>query len=397
MKAALKKNPFFAYLLGQVRGKLQERVIKKEYRYYLNKARHLALDTIEPAEMWTRLQSKLSKRNIVWPNGNDCHILYVSTPSPWEDHNLPPEIAKIASCSTYYLSHRPGFPNAGNIQEQRLFCDIDLVKYIEELHQQHKIDIVLSYLSGSHLSPSSVEEIGNLGIATFLFHLDDRISFRGQIINGCWTGSASVASAYDACLTASSDSIIKYLVEGGLAFEWPEGANPEVYKWQHLPFRYEVSFVGARYGFRAELISYLRNRGINIECFGHGWNNARVGVEDQVKIYNQSRINLGFGYIGFSKEQHFKGRDFEVPMSGGLYLTSHNQYLPSVYDIGNEIMTYATMEDCYNKIKWLLSNPEEAARIRLAGYTRATNDHKWRDRIALLVHGPGHFMNPEII
>ena len=100
-----------------------------------------------------------------------------------------------------------------------------------------------------------------------------------------------------------------------------------------------------------------------------------------VKMYSRSRINLGFGGIAGHKDTyHLKGRDFEIPMSGGLYLTEHHEELKLVYDVGNEIVTYADMDDLVAKIRWLLSNPSVAERIRAAGHSKALGEHTWEMR-----------------
>ena len=75
-----------------------------------------------------------------------------------------------------------------------------------------------------------------------------------------------------------------------------------------------------------------------------------------------------------------KGRDFEVPMSGGLYLTQHNPELALVYKVGEEIMTYRSEKDCVETIKLLLSDQVRAERIRKAGQARALRDHTWEKR-----------------
>lgn len=103
--------------------------------------------------------------------------------------------------------------------------------------------------------------------------------------------------------------------------------------------------------------------------------------EDAVKLYSRSRINLGFGGVGHSRKLVcLKGSDFEVPMSGGLYLTQDNPELSLVYEVGKEILTYKNEKDCAEKIMWLLANPEQAAKILEAGRKRALKNHTMEKR-----------------
>ena len=162
---------------------------------------------------------------------------------------------------------------------------------------------------------------------------------------------------------------------------WPEAAHPDIHKPFDVPFNYDVSFVGAKYGWRPRFIRTLHKMGVDVECFGNGWDNGPLLDEDMIKLYSRSRINLGFAGVGHSRRlMCLKGRDFEIPMAGGLYLTQDNPELSLVYDIGKEIMTYKDEKDCADKIKQLISNPDKADMIRKAGRNRALNNHSWEKR-----------------
>ena len=100
-----------------------------------------------------------------------------------------------------------------------------------------------------------------------------------------------------------------------------------------------------------------------------------------VRMYSRSKINLGFGGIAGSKDTYcLKGRDFEIPMSCGLYLTEYHSELEKCYDIEKEIVTYTDFDDLAKKIRYLLSNPEKADEIRKKGFKRAQDEHTWEMR-----------------
>jgi spore maturation protein CgeB len=75
-----------------------------------------------------------------------------------------------------------------------------------------------------------------------------------------------------------------------------------------------------------------------------------------------------------------KGRDFEIPMSGGFYLTEYHPELEKVYSLGTEIVTYKGFDDLVEKVRYFLSNPEKAEEIRKRGYERARREHTWEMR-----------------
>ena len=98
-------------------------------------------------------------------------------------------------------------------------------------------------------------------------------------------------------------------------------------------------------------------------------------------MYSKSRINLGFGGVdGHEDAFCLKGRDFEIPMSGGLYLTEYHPELETVYDLGKEIVAYRGFDDLLAKIRHLLAHQDEAEAIRRAGFRRARREHSWEMR-----------------
>ena len=162
---------------------------------------------------------------------------------------------------------------------------------------------------------------------------------------------------------------------------WPEAAHPSVHRPYDLPFKWDVSFVGQCYGWRPVFIKCLTKLGVKVDCFGKGWPNGPLSAEEMIKHYSCSRINLGFSGIGQSRKlMCLKGRDFEVPMSGGLYLTDNNPELSLVYNIGNEIVIYENVVHCAKVIRELLSNPERMQAIRQAGRKRCLRDHTYEVR-----------------
>ena len=106
-----------------------------------------------------------------------------------------------------------------------------------------------------------------------------------------------------------------------------------------------------------------------------------------VKIYSQTHINLGFsGVSKLNGEYCLKGRDFEVTMSGGLYLTQHNKEIPLFFDTTlPEILTWHTKEDLLLTINILLKDPKKCGGIALRGHKKAIKSHTWQSRFERLL------------
>jgi glycosyltransferase involved in cell wall biosynthesis len=219
------------------------------------------------------------------------------------------------------------------------------------------------------------------GAAIFNFCWDDVLNFPGKMRGGRYDSPAAIANAVDLNLTNAPASVIKYMVHGGLAIFFPESGLPEVHRPYPMNFQYDVTFVGAKYGWRPTFIAQLQRQGLSVNCFGPGWPSGALSDAEMVRMYSRSRVNLGFSAIGYSRRLHcLKGRDFEVPMSGGLYLTQWNSDLELVFDVGREILVYENLRDCVEKIRWILKRPDEAEKIRHAGRARCLKDHTYEAR-----------------
>jgi spore maturation protein CgeB len=73
-------------------------------------------------------------------------------------------------------------------------------------------------------------------------------------------------------------------------------------------------------------------------------------------------------------------RDFDGPMSGSCYVTHDNPDLRMVYKVGEEVVTYRSIDDCIDKVRWYLSHEDEREHVAGLGRARALAEHTWDKR-----------------
>ena len=56
----------------------------------------------------------------------------------------------------------------------------DLVAFVRAAHARQPIDLFVGYLSGWHVAAETIRQIGDMGIVTCGFCLDDKAGFRGR-------------------------------------------------------------------------------------------------------------------------------------------------------------------------------------------------------------------------
>lgn len=194
----------------------------------------------------------------------------------------------------------------------------------------------------------------------------------------------------------------------------------------NIPQDLDVTFVGQVHSTRRKTVQRLRGAGLDVRCWGRGWENGRLNVEAMISTFSRSKINLNFSessvvwklkpmakvflkrrsdgsihlnelkemassaQVLFSRRRaQIKGRIFEVPGCGGFLLTSSAERLDQYYKAGEEIAVFDGTDDLIDKIQYYLQHDEERERIRRAGYERTLKDHTFEQRFRQLFRAMG--------
>ena len=265
----------------------------------------------------------------------------------------------------------------------------DAVAAFKSAHARKAVDIVFAYGNYFDFEPETFRAMSAAGVPVVDLCLDDKHIFLPKDLP--WpNGQKPLIGSADVHLTNSLEIVRWYMGEGVPAYFMPQGVDPKIFRPMNVQKTVEVCFIGQRYGMRGSLVDALCAAGLNVACFGGGWGTRSISEAEKVEMYSRARVNLGIGGTGVSdRVTCIKGRDFEVPAAGGLYLTTYNPELTSVYDIGREILCYFNELDCVEVIRYYLERPDEAAAIAAAGRARCLLDHTWEVRVRELFEWMG--------
>ena len=107
--------------------------------------------------------------------------------------------------------------------------------------------------------------------------------------------------------------------------------------------------------------------------------------EELVEKIQKAPLTIGFSNVGYTKSlTTIKGRDFEIPLCGGLYLTQYSKGIENYFKINDEILTYNNFNDCLKIILYVKNNPQISNKIRELGYLRALEYASWNSRVLFL-------------
>lgn len=77
-------------------------------------------------------------------------------------------------------------------------------------------------------------------------------------------------------------------------------------------------------------------------------------------------------------------RLFEATGIGTCLVTDWKDNIADLFEPGKEIITYKTVDECIEKVKWLLANPVEREKIAKAGQQRTLTEHTIENRTRLM-------------
>jgi hypothetical protein len=311
----------------------------------------------------------------------NLQIIAVYRHHNWENYSLAPALEKFGPVRHFDWG-KPFAASSGDWQNKVKFrMNKALANTLDGWIRESRPDVIFMYVSGETLEPRILDRLREQGIPMVNLALNDKEHFVGKIRGGRAFGTKDIGRFFDLCWTSTEDALMKYCVEEARPIYLPEGANPDIHRPFDLERTIDVSFVGQRYGNRQTVVDELGRRGIRVEAYGFGWPRGPLGVEEMVRMYSRSRINLGFGGIEGHRDTFcLKGRDFEIPMSGGLYLTEHHPELENFFTPDEEILTYRDLDDLEVKIRYYLAHPDRADTVRKKGRARALACHSWEAR-----------------
>lgn len=253
---------------------------------------------------------------------------------------------------------------------------------------------VIFALAQAPLEPDILERIGQLGIGRAFWFCED---FR---VMSYWK---DLARHYDVVFHVQPDEFSVPLREaGGYGFPLPMAFDPTITRpltltpEQQRRYGCELSFVGAGYHNRRELLPALFDLGLRI--YGVDWPttppwravqpepNIRQSPEASNLIFNASKINLnlhsspwcdGVNPVG----DYLNPRSFELAGARCFQLLDERRDLARAFAPGFEVETYGDVHECRKKIAHYLAHPDERTAIAENAYRRAVAEHTYRHRM----------------
>ncbi|MCA6470761.1 MAG: glycosyltransferase family 1 protein [Chitinophagaceae bacterium] len=338
------------------------------------------------------VRSKLLRRNFSWDKNQKTKVFIILSINNWEKQ-LVDGLAVLGNTYLFtwdktsnFFKNKEEWMNFHSILNARLKYEFD------NFYNTTDNFIIFYYASDFSISADSVNYLNKKNTISISFCWDDILYFH-SVVKSQPVGVYKLSQVVDFNYTLSPETIPRYNFNRAACYFWNsipienKNYNQLLSKIHDTTFTesFYVLFVGTKYGWREKFINQIKEYGINVICYGKGWDNGEIDqLELENKVFN-APLTLGFSSVGYTKNiTTIKGRDFEIPFFGGLYITQFSKGLKEYYEIDNEILAYTSVKDCIDQIIFIKNNPVLAKRIRIAGFIKAIKFCGWESRILFL-------------
>ena len=310
----------------------------------------------------------------------------------WVDHSL----------------HYPGYHHLGTIRDDRLRLTVqqrfsDTLGVISLAHvAEDPPDVVLA-MSQAPLSMAVLEQMRRKKVLTAMWFVENfrHLTYWQQMIGG-----------YDFWFVMQQRACLEAFKNAGAshASYLPLAADPTIHQslnlseLERVELEADVSFLGAGYRNRREMLPALLGGEWTFKLWGNEWDNcgpltkvlqrngARIDTPTSVKIFNGTKVNVNLhSYTGegFDPDgDSVNPRTFELASCGAFQVIDHRTLLPDLFD-DNMMGVIRTPEEFVPTITKYLHEPEMRRVMAKASKKRVVNSHTYVHRMQTLLSTMG--------
>jgi spore maturation protein CgeB len=304
-----------------------------------------------------------------------------------------------------YLSNR-NFPTSIYYKFQNKYTlgptitkiNIDLINYCKDIKPQ----LVFIY-RGTHLFPSTIKKISELGSIVFGYNNDD--PFSKVYPKYYWRHYIKGIKYYDHIFSYRKKNIDDYINIGYtrvslLRSYYIKSRNYSIEQTTNKLYSSDVMFIGHfENDGRDDYMKSLTDEGIILRIYGdrESWKSSKhfdvldhlCGPIVQVrKDYNLAINSTKIALVFLSKinNDSYTRRCFEIPATKTFMLSEYTEDLDGLFKDHKEAVYFKNKRDFIDKVKFYLKNENLRKEIASAGYRRVINDgHEVQNRIKEIV------------
>ncbi len=310
----------------------------------------------------------------------------------WVDHSL----------------HAPGYENLNTLQDDRLRMTVqqrfsDTLGIISLAHvAEDPPDLVLA-MSQAPLSMAVLEQMRRKKVLTGMWFVENfrHLTYWQQMIEGYdfWFVMQQ-AACVDAFKNAGASHVSYLPLAADPTLHQPMILTPE----DQRELGSDVSFLGAGYRNRREILPFLLDKEWSMKLWGNEWdragvltsvlqrNGARIDTQTSVKIFNATSVNVNLhSYTGggFDPDgDSVNPRTFELASCGAFQVIDHRSLLPELFD-ESMMAVVRTPDELVPVVRKYLYEPELRKVMAEKSRKRVIDSHTYVHRMQTMLNTIG--------
>lgn len=197
--------------------------------------------------------------------------------------------------------------------------------------------------------------------------------FMDPISTGKKIGLYNFAKNSDGVSTTFSFINNKLLRMGINSYWIPQGIDPKNFYKKKMDMRTDVVFVGNKNKKRSRIVKKLLDNEIDVVCYGKGWENNPIYLNNLVEVYNSTKIVLNI-----NQGNGFSVRVFQVMACGAFMLTEYCSDIKKIFKKEKHLDWFNSYDDLLWLVEYYLKNDTIRNNIAKNGHEYVHKNFTWK-------------------
>jgi spore maturation protein CgeB len=185
-------------------------------------------------------------------------------------------------------------------------------------------------------------------------------------------------------------------------FHYNEAFNPRIHKRPNIDditleeeTGIDVLCFGSLYAYRNRMLHILKERGIDLKLYGHKarffddylndeFQNKAIFGKEKTKILCGSKIV--FNNFHYAEIESVNNKFFEISGSGAFQICDYKEILNELLPIDPKLISYSSINEAENLIKFYLDKPAKRFEIRNTLYTYFLENHTYKNLVESILN-----------
>ncbi len=309
------------------------------------------------------------------------------------------EVAEVSTSTSFIQSRSLTARIIGRLSKpiNTALYNRQILEVVEQLDAQ-----VLLTVKGCNIKPETLKTLASRGVKTINYYPDFRFSYDGVDVSTfpLYSSFITTKSFQVEALSKMMDKRKVHFLHHGYCPDVHYPSEKSLLKEDDVP---DVLYVGTYTVHKEKLFTDVIKAcpEIRFRIYGNGWNHSKcseilkpclanrpIYAMNYSQLVKASKVNIAI-HMGAVDETSWQDqvstRSFELPACKGFMLHVDNAEIRQLYDVGQEIDVFSSVDDLCEKIRFYLANEQLRMQMIERAYLRCVPAYSYDQRAVEIV------------